>query len=321
MNLFRSVQAVAGASGDGPIDWEAVEEAAKAGTDPGELSVTDEEAQAYARDVREARDRVREAAAVEFDVPETAQILQRHHWIDANIETFARVMAPLEDQRLLLPEVSRVLNTGTMSVMLSFLARHVLGQYDPLLLAEGDDHALYFVHPNIVRVADELDVAYPRFRRWIALHEVTHAAEFGSAPWLSEYLESRVERGVDAMAGARPTNIGFDREAFRELNDAMTAVEGYAELVMDRAFEDQFVDIREKVDQRRQGGDPLTRLLRQLLGLGLKRRQYERGRHFFEVVADARGLQATSVVWEAPEHLPTSQELDHPHVWLDRVDP
>lgn len=320
MNVFRSLGTVASASGDGPIDWGAAAEAAKAATNPGSVDLTEAEQGAYATDVTEARDRVRAVAEVEFDLPETAEIQNRHHWIEANVATFGRVMEPLQNQPMLLPGVSRVLNTGSVTVMLSFLARHVLGQYDPLLLAEGDEHALYFVHPNIERTARKLDVEYPRFRRWIAIHEVTHAAEFGAAPWLSDHLEERLERGIEEFA-ERGVSFGLDLEALGELNVAMTAVEGYAELVMDRAFEGEFADIREKVDAHRRGGDPLTRLLRQLLGLGLKRRQYERGRAFFEAVADDRGLAAAGAVWDAPENLPSNEELDDPQRWLERVDP
>jgi uncharacterized protein (DUF2342 family) len=220
----------------------------------------------------------------------------------------------------MLPGVSRVVNTGTMGVTLSFLAAHVLGQYDPLLLADGDEHALYFVHPNIERTAGELEVSFPRFRRWIAIHEVTHAAEFGAAPWLSGYLEDRVEEGLADITGGGAL-AGLDSDALSEVNVAMTAVEGYAELVMDRAFEGEFADIRRKVDERRGGGDPLTQLLRQVLGLGLKRRQYERGRAFFETVVDERGLAAAGAVWEEAQALPSDAELDDPQRWLDRVDP
>jgi uncharacterized protein (DUF2342 family) len=202
-----------------------------------------------------------------------------------------------------------------MAFMLSFLGKNVLGQYDPLLLAEGDDdHGLYFVHPNITKVADSLDVDYPRFRRWIAFHEVSHAAEFGAAPWLSDYLEERMEEGIDALSEG-----GLDRTAFRELDTAMTAVEGYAELLMDRAFDDDYADLRRKLDARRRGGGPMATLVRRLLGLGLKRRQYERGAKFFDVVADARGVAAASKVWEHPDNLPTDDELDHPERWMRRV--
>lgn len=320
MNLFRSIRTVTGASGDGYVDWSAVAEAAKASTDAGRLDLSDAERAGYAADVRDARDRLRSLGDVAFDLPDAIEIQTRHHWIDANVDTFQRVMAPVEREapRALFPGVTRVVNTGSLSVMLAFLGRNVLGQYDPLLLAEaapGDrDHALYFVHPNISAVAETLDVEEARFRRWIAFHEVSHAAEFGAAPWLSSHLETRLERGVDALAAGE-----LDREAFAELDTAMTAVEGYAELLMDRAFDDDYADLRAKLDARRQGGGPVARLARRLLGLGLKRRQYERGAAFFRTVADARGLDGASAVWERPENLPTDAELDHPERWLARV--
>ncbi|WP_135852919.1 zinc-dependent metalloprotease [Halorussus salinus] len=317
MSLYRSVRAIADASGTGPIDWAAVAEAAKASTDPGSIDMSPSERAGYAADVRDARTRVREVSGAEFDVPDTIEVQNRHHWIDANIDTFRRVMEPVEERGPeLMPGVARTINTGTMSLMLSVLAKNVLGQYDPLLLADGDEHALYFVRPNIDRIARELDVDYDRFRRWIAFHEVTHAAEFGAAPWLSDHLETRMESGIDALAKGR-----LDRDAFRDLDAAMTAVEGYAELLMDGAFDDEYADLREKMEARRQGGDPLSRLVRRLLGLGLKRRQYERGKAFFETVAARRGIEGATVVWDRPENLPTDEELDAPEQWLARVNP
>jgi putative hydrolase len=125
-----------------------------------------------------------------------------------------------------------------------------------------------------------------------------------------------MERGIDALAEG-----SLDREAFADLDVAMTAVEGYAELLMDRAFDEEYADLREKLDARRRGGGPFARLVRRLLGLGLKRRQYERGARFFRSVADARGVAAASRVWDRPENLPSNAELDDPGRWLRRVDP
>lgn len=352
MDLLRSFRAVSAATGPGLIDWERATAAAKASTDPGALTLTPAERTGYATDVQDARRRLREVAGIEFDVPDTVEVQNRHHWIDASVDTFRNVMRPVEkaviggedallgekggpfDGGIVEPtpgpvssqnplagfsrDLSRIANTGSMAFALGFLARNVLGQYDPLLLADkpDDEHGLYFVHPNIVAVAASLDVDYPRFRRWIAFHEVTHAAEFGAAPWLSEYLESRVERGVDELTAA-----GLDREAFTELQTAMTAVEGYAEVLMDQAFDDEYADLRQKLDERRGGGGPVRQLASRLLGLGLKRRQYERGAAFFRYVADARGIEAAGAVWERPDNLPTSAEIDDPGAWIARIDP
>jgi uncharacterized protein (DUF2342 family) len=201
-----------------------------------------------------------------------------------------------------------------MSLSLAFLANNVLGQYDPLLLADGEPHKLYFVHPNIQKVAGMLSVDTDRFRRWIAFHEVTHAAEFGAAPWLPGRLERAVQDAVDGLGEGT-----LDRDALRSLDTTMTAVEGYAELVMDRAFDDEYADLREKLEARRRGQGPLSKLMRRFLGLGMKRQQYERGKAFFDHVADARGVEAAAVVWRSPSHLPTAAEIDDPDRWLTRV--
>jgi uncharacterized protein (DUF2342 family) len=316
MGLYHSVRAVAGASGDGPIDWAAVAEAAKESTAPGDLNVSADERSGYATDVRDARDRVREVGAIDFDLPETVEIQHRHHWIDANVETFQRVMAPIEQQADHIPGIARVVNTGSMAFALSFLANNVLGQYDPLLLADGDEHALYFVRPNIRQVATQLNVDHDRFRRWIAFHEVTHAAEFGAAPWLSDHMEDAMEDAIENLSGG-----SIDRASLGELDTIMTAVEGYAELLMDRAFDDEYDDLRAKIDARRQGRGPVAELVRKVLGLGMKRQQYERGKAFFDEVADACGVAAAGLVWQSPDNLPTDAEIETPRLWIDRVDP
>jgi coenzyme F420 biosynthesis associated uncharacterized protein len=340
MDISRSVRAIADAADapDGVIDWDAVAEAAKGGCEPGDLRMEPAERTAFADDVRAARDGLRAASGVDFDLPDSIEVQHRHHWIDANVETFRRVLRPLEETATggsVVPGVARSLNTGTMAVTMAFLARNVLGQYDPLLLAEADaaDHGLYFVRPNIQQAAVDLDVGYPRFRRWIAFHEVAHAAEFAAAPWLPGYLEQRLEAGIeqgvatisddsallDVARGGAVRGAPVASDAFADLNTAMTAVEGYAELLMDRAFDDEYDDLRAKLDARRQGGDPITNLFKRLLGFSMKRRQYERGAAFFRTVADRRDLRTASLVWESPEHLPRDAELDDPHAWIRRV--
>jgi len=59
--------------------------------------------------------------------------------------------------------------------------------------------------------------------------------------------------------------------------------------------------------------------MRRLLGLSVKRRQYERGKEFFDAVVEARGVAAAGRVWDSPETLPTDEELDDPAAWLTRV--
>ena len=313
MNLFRAARAVAGSDGDSPVDWTAVGTAARAGTAPGELSLSAADRAGYADDIADARSRIRTASGIDFELPGSVEVQNRHHWIDANVATFRRLLAPLESGAMVVPSIARAANTGTMALTLGFLASNVLGQYDPALLGD-DDHRLYFVHPNVVGVADALEADRDRFRRWIAFHEVAHAAEFDAAPWLASHLESKMETAVSELTAGH-----LDRAALGDLDTTMTAVEGYAELVMDRAFDEEYADLREKLDARRREAGPISALVRRLLGFGRKRRQYERGKAFFDAVADERGVAGAGAVWERPENLPTDAELDDPSAWLRRV--
>ena len=315
MTLLRSIGAVAGASGDGPIDWNAVTEAATAATPPGNPDVGEDERAGIVADVRAASRAIDDATTLTVTTPESVVCQDRHQWIRANVGTFRRVLEPLETRPVFLPGVASRTNTATMAVTLSFLGRNVLGQYDPMLFSE-DEPDLYLVLPNLREAAETLDVGYERFRRWIVFHEVTHAVEFGAAPWLVDRLEDRIERAVTALAEG-----DLDTGAIRDVDTAMTVVEGYAEFVMDRTFDAPVEDLREKLDERRQGGGPIAVLVRRLLGLGIKRRQYERGRQFFDAVADARGVEATTAVWRDPEALPNSREITDPARWIARVDP
>ena len=315
MTFLRSLGALASASGDGPIDWDAVVDAATASVPPGSIELDADERAAFADDVRAAHRGVEAASGLSFTVPSPIEVQNRHHWIEANVTTFERVMAPIEDRPVLLPGVANRINTATMATVLSVLGRYVLGQYDPVLFGD-DEPRLYFVLPNLRHAADTLDVDADRFRRWIAFHEVAHAAEFEAAPWLVPHVEERVERAVTALSEG-----DLDTGAIRDVDVTMTAVEGYAEFLMDRAFDRDADDLREKLDARRRGGGPLVILVRRLLGLGIKRRQYERGKAFFDAVAEARGDRAAAAVWRAASALPTERELDQPERWLARVDP
>ncbi|APE95175.1 zinc-dependent metalloprotease [Halodesulfurarchaeum formicicum] len=316
MNPIGGARALLGADGNGGVDWAAARRAAHELTDPGDLALSDSVRGAYAEDLQAAHREIQATAGIEFDLPRTIQVQNRHHWIEATLETLETAFEPLADRPGALPGITGPLNTASIAGSVAYLSRRVLGQYDPLLFAESEPHRLYVVHPNLVSTAAELDVPVERFRRWIAFHEVAHAAEFGVAPWLRPYLAERVTGIVAELAtGSLP------KDQYGELNRAMTVVEGYAELLMDEAFDKPSAELRRKLDTRRQSGGPLSTVVSRLLGLDRKREQYERGRAFFDAIVAERGLEAAGAVWDEPGNLPRESELEAPGRWLDRVRP
>jgi coenzyme F420 biosynthesis associated uncharacterized protein len=209
---------------------------------------------------------------------------------------------------------------------------------------------LTLVAPNIVMVERELGVDPHDFRRWVCLHEETHRVQFTSVPWLREYVQGmmtefllasdldpgaiveRLRAAAGAVAGAVRGSDGeslveamqtpAQRELLDKLTAVMTLVEGHGDYVMD-AVGPQVVpsvaDIREKFNQRRGSAGRMEQILRRILGIDLKMKQYAEGARFVRTVVDEVGMAGFNRVWTSPETLPTRAELAHPADWLARV--
>jgi coenzyme F420 biosynthesis associated uncharacterized protein len=209
---------------------------------------------------------------------------------------------------------------------------------------------LTLVAPNIVMVERELGVDPHDFRRWVCLHEETHRVQFTSVPWLRGYVQgmmtefllaSDLDAGAildrmrsaasavaDAVRGGEGESLveAMQTPAQRALLDKLTAVmtlvEGHGDYVMD-AVGPQVVpsvaDIREKFSQRRGSAGRAEQILRRILGIDLKMKQYEQGSRFVSAVVEEAGMAGFNKVWTSPETLPTRAELANPREWLERV--
>jgi uncharacterized protein (DUF2342 family) len=60
-------------------------------------------------------------------------------------------------------------------------------------------------------------------------------------------------------------------------------------------------------------------VLRRLLGVDLKLKQYADGNRFVTAVIKGAGRDGFNRVWESPETLPTKQEVNDPSAWMSRV--
>lgn len=77
--------------------------------------------------------------------------------------------------------------------------------------------------------------------------------------------------------------------------------------------------LRAAMDARRRSRSAPERLIERLLGLNIKLQQYELGKSFCDTVAGGVGIEGLNRVWEAPEALPTAEELGRPSDWLERT--
>ena len=221
----------------------------------------------------------------------------------------------------------------------------------PSPVPSGGGGRLLLVAPNIVAIERELDVVPADFRLWVCLHEETHRVQFGAVPWLRDYLNAQIAEVVDSAeldpaVVAQMLRDGIKRvveglawnqevsiidlvqtPAQKEIVDRITAVmsllEGHADVVMDGVGPEVIPTveaIRAKFTVRRQG-QGFDKIIRKLLGLDAKMRQYRDGAAFCRAVIDRVGMDGLNRVWTSPDTLPTREEIVDPPVWLARVHP
>jgi coenzyme F420 biosynthesis associated uncharacterized protein len=245
---------------------------------------------------------------------------------------------------------SGLLLGAQVGALTGVLSQRVLGQYDIELLNPEGSPRLLLVAPNIVQAARNLQVDRDQLTSWVAIHEVTHAAQFSGAPWLQGHLaglmQDLIERTqvtvsagdlIKALrAGEIPAlierlrrgevlrlTLGEARWALVErLQSTMSLIEGHAEHVMDAVGVEvlpALSQLREAMNRRRETRGKSWRILERLLGIELKMRQYEVGRRFCDAVVEREGPAVLARAFGSAEALPTAAELERPELWLART--
>ena len=346
-----------------PVDWELAKRTAVrvAGRDPfaesyhyASLQPEFDELTRQAEELVTAATGLRSAAG-----PARARVTDRAGWVAANVASFRRLLHPLAERlgpRLdasPLAPVGRRVAGVQVGTLLGWMSTRVLGQYD-LLLAEEEDPSeqdlVYYVGPNVLALEKRYAFPPSEFRLWIALHEVTHRAQFTGVPWLRPHFVSLVERtlaGVDPdpkrflealkravgerRAGRSPLDEGGLVAVFatpeqlrvlREVQGLMSLLEGHGDVTMNRAAAGR-IPSAERFDrvlhQRRDAVKGPARLLMRLLGLEAKLKQYEQGERFIAAVEEAGGPELFDLVWRGPEWLPDLDEIRAPERWIARA--
>ncbi|PFG42393.1 putative hydrolase [Isoptericola jiangsuensis] len=222
------------------------------------------------------------------------------------------------------------------------LSREVFGSTDvgvPLL----DEPATVLLPTNVAAFADGLDSPYEEVQLYVALREAAHARLFVHVPWLKAHLHALVEqyaRGItidlDALeAQVRDVDMS-DPEALRgalsgdvfglqhtpeqestllRLETALALVEGWVSEVAATAALAHLphsVPLREMIRRRRAAGGPAEHTFRSLVGLELRPRRSRDAAALFAHLLATGGPAARDAVWEHPDLLPGTEDLDDP---------
>src|SRR5947208_11370289 len=204
--------------------------------------------------------------------PARARVTDRAGWVRANVASFRRLLRPLTDRlgaRLStgpVGNVGRAVAGAEVGTLLGWMSTRVLGQYD-LLIAEDDDpdeqDIVYYVGPNVISLEKRYGFPPREFRLWLALHEVTHRAQFTGVPWMRTHFLSLVDQSLSSVdpdprrlldalrrsieqmrAGQNPLDEGGivaliaspeQQAVLRQIQGMMSLLEGHGDITMNRA--------------------------------------------------------------------------------------
>jgi coenzyme F420 biosynthesis associated uncharacterized protein len=246
-------------------------------------------------------------------------------------------------------------------LVLAFLGARVLGQYDPfndgrlLLVAPniiGAQRALdvpahdFRMWVCLHECTHRLQfTAVPWLRDYFAgqvtrfLSGIDDSAA-SALNRLPEVIKQARRRSLDSATSTGATSTGAtstgpialmellqsaeQREVFDHLIALSTLLEGHADFVMDDvgpAVVPTVDIIRSRFTERRRGGGLMDRVLRTLLGVDAKIKQYAAGAAFTRHIVGQVGMVGFNTVWTSPETLPRRSEIADPEAWLRRVQP
>ena len=249
---------------------------------------------------------------------------------------------------------SRQITGAQVGLVLGWMSTRVLGQYDQLLIEDEqpeDQDIVYYVGPNIVSVERRYGFPPREFRLWLALHEVTHRAQFTGVPWLRDHFLGLVERtlaGIDpdpkqllaalrrfveeVRAGHNPLDEGGlltliagpeQYAAIQEIGGLMSLLEGHGDITMDRAGAGR-VPHAPLVQPGPQGATAAARPDQGADRPDRARRQaspVRAGRTLHRGRRGGRRAELLDKVWDGPQWLPSWAEIRNPAEWISRAGP
>jgi coenzyme F420 biosynthesis associated uncharacterized protein len=288
-----------------------------------------------------------------------ARVADRPAWIGANIASFQRLLRPLTQKM-----EEREAESGSrglmgriggleVGVVLGWMSTRVLGQYDLLIIEDekaDEQDIVYYVGPNVLALEKKHGFPPREFRLWLALHEVTHRAQFTGIPWLREHFLSLVDQTLDSVdpdpkrlmeaarnildarrRGEDPLGEGGlpmllaseDQQAvLGQVMGMMSLLEGHGDVTMDRAGADRVPGAERfgrVLRERRNSARGINKLFQKIIGLEAKLNQYAAGENFIAVVEAEGGTDLVDYAWRGPESLPTMDEIREPEAWIRRV--
>ena len=207
----------------------------------------------------------------------------------------------------------------------------------------GPDGVAVLIPVNLAEFGAGLSRPLDEVRLFAALREAAHHRLFGHVPWLKQRLVDSVDayaRGIkidtsaieQAMSEIDPGNphsmqqlMGgamFETEdtpdqqaVLRRLEALLALVEGWVDTVVNDVASTRLGGgdaLREAFRRRRASGGPAEQTFATLVGLELRPRKLREAATFWAATASRVGSSGRDELWQHPDLLPNSDDLDDP---------
>ncbi|QIG40313.1 zinc-dependent metalloprotease [Microbacterium sp. 4R-513] len=171
-----------------------------------------------------------------------------------------------------------------------------------------------------------------RHARWLRLHVISQITEFARGihvdtealeelasrfdPSEPEELRSALESGALLPARSEAQTV-----ALTKLENLLATIEGWVDVVTAQATSrlPSAERIAEAVRRRRAVGGPAEQALGSLVGLELRPRRMREAAAMWRAVTDAVGVSARDALWDYPDLMPTSEDIDDPSALVARL--
>ncbi len=232
------------------------------------------------------------------------------------------------------------------------LSREVLTSTD-IGLPLGPAGVAALMPAAIEEISEGLDNPRSEILTFLAAREAAHHRLFSHVPWLSGQLLGAVEayaKGMKVdMSGMEQLASGIDPAslmdpskmeellsqgmfepkatpeqtvALERLETLLALIEGWVSTVVTNALGDRIpgtTALSEMLRRRRATAGPAEQTFATLVGLELRPRKMREAAVLWERLTEAAGIDARDAVWQHPDLLPSSADLDEPAGFIDRV--
>jgi putative hydrolase len=214
----------------------------------------------------------------------------------------------------------------------------------------GPEGTAALLPANIEKFTEGLERPASEVMVFLAAREAAHQRLFTHVPWLRQRLLDTVEefaKGIKVDTSAleqlatqidpsnpesieeamksgmlEPQTTPEQKAALTRLETLLALVEGWVDVVVAEAVGERLPGadaLRETLRRRRASGGPAEQTFATLVGLELRPRRHRSAAALWKLVGDQHGIQVRDSIWEHPDLVPSSTDLDDPLEFAERL--